>query len=146
MKQTKNNGFTLVELMIVVAIVGILSAIAYPSYQNSVLKSRRADAKSALLQLTNFMERLYTETGCYNPGADRQCNTGDDGDPPALPFTTSPPQGIVYYDLSIVAVDASSFTLSAVPVAGSPQDADTQCGTLMVDNFGNKSAVSPDCW
>ena len=67
MKQTKNNGFTLVELMIAVGIVGILSAIAYPSYQNSILKSRRADAKSGLLQLTNFMERLYTETGCYNP-------------------------------------------------------------------------------
>lgn len=148
MKQTKNTGFTLVELMIVVGIVGILSAIAYPSYQNSVLKSRRADAKSGLLQLTNFMERLYTETGCYNPGADRQCNVGgDDGDPPVLPFTVSPPTGaIIYYDFSIVAVDAVSFTLSAVPRAGSPQDADTHCGTLMVDNLGNKTAASPDCW
>ena len=61
----KQNGFTLIELMIVVAIVGILAAIAYPSYQDSVLKSRRADGQSELLRIQGLMERYYYEEGSY---------------------------------------------------------------------------------
>ncbi|MFI3186333.1 MAG: prepilin-type N-terminal cleavage/methylation domain-containing protein, partial [Methylococcaceae bacterium] len=59
MKQSQ-AGFTLIELMVTVAIVGILAAIAYPSYQDSVRKSRRADASGALLGLANAMERHFT--------------------------------------------------------------------------------------
>ena len=59
------KGFTLVELMIAVAIVGILASIAYPSYQDSVRKSRRADAKGALLGFANAMERHFTENNSY---------------------------------------------------------------------------------
>ena len=64
MKHTQ-PGFTLIELMITVAIVGILASIAYPSYQDSVMKSRRADVKGVLLGLTNAMERRFTETNSY---------------------------------------------------------------------------------
>jgi prepilin-type N-terminal cleavage/methylation domain-containing protein len=65
MKNISKNGFTLIELMIVVAIIGILASIAYPSYQESILKSRRADAKGALLGFANAMERHFTETNSY---------------------------------------------------------------------------------
>ena len=59
-------GFTLIELMVVVAIVAILAAIAYPSYRSQIEKTRRADAKAVLMQAAQYMERLYTENGCYD--------------------------------------------------------------------------------
>jgi len=151
MKQ-KQQGFTLVELMVTVAIVGILASIAYPSYQNSVMKSRRADAKSALLELANFMERHATEVGCYmDPGADNQCGSGDDTIP-LLPFTTTPRAGKVYYDLVLFPVDAISFTLTANPRAGTSQVNDA-CGSLTLTNTGVKDIIpiavgvtAADCW
>ncbi len=150
MKQVQ-QGFTLIELMVTVAIVGILASIAYPSYQSSMQKSHRADAKSALLELANYMERHATEVGCYmDPGADNQCGTGDDSIP-ILPFTTTPKTGTAYYDLVLFPVDATSFTLSANPIAGAAQEND-ECGSLTLTNTGIKDVISTsgvtatDCW
>lgn len=147
-----HQGFTLVELMVTVAIIGILASIAYPSYQNSVMKSRRADAKSALMELANYMERHATEVGCYmDPGADNQCGTGDDT-MPLLPFTTTPRTGKAYYDLVLFPVDATSFTLTANPIAGVSQ-ANDGCGSLTLTNTGVKDFIpiasgltAADCW
>jgi type IV pilus assembly protein PilE len=146
MQQNKQYGFTLIELMIVLAIVGILAKIAYPSYQDSMTKSRRADAKSALLELSVFMERLYTTTGCYNPGAtDKVCGDGNDA-APTLPFIVTPKSGKANYDLTVVAT-ASSFTLSAAPKSTAP---DEKCGTLTLDNTNTKAengtGTVADCW
>lgn len=146
------QGFTLIELMVTVAIVGILAAVTYPSYQDSVTKSRRADAKSALLELANFMERHATEAGCYmDAGADGQCGTGDETIP-VLPFTTTPKTGTAYYDLVLFPVDATSFTLSANPIVGSSQ-ANDACGSLTLTNTGVKGVIplvpgltGADCW
>ena len=66
-----SRGFTLIELLIAVAIVGILAAIAYPSYLEQIRKTRRADAEAVLMQAAQFMERVYSEAGCYNPGSGR---------------------------------------------------------------------------
>lgn len=79
-----DRGFTLIELMIVVAVIAIIAAIAYPSYMDYVRQSRRADATVALLELAQYMERYYTNNGRYTDG---------DGNYPALPFDEAPRDG-----------------------------------------------------
>ena len=151
MKQLQ-QGFTLIELMITVVIIGILGAVTYPSYQNSVVKSHRSDAKSALLELASYMERHATEFGCYlDPGADNQCGTGDETIP-VLPFIVTPKTGTAYYDLVLFPVDDTSFTLSANPIAGTSQ-ANDDCGSLTLTNTGVKGVIplvggltEADCW
>ncbi|PWB60175.1 MAG: hypothetical protein C3F18_00075 [Nitrosomonadales bacterium] len=131
------KGFTLIELMIVVAVIGILAAIAYPSYQDSIRKSRRADAKSALLELAQFMERNYTLSNRYDQDSG--------GAAVVLPFTETPKDGTAkYYDLTISASAAQSFTLSAAPKNAQVSDV---CGTLSITNTGAKAATGTgQCW
>lgn len=138
----KQKAFTLVELMVTVAIVGILAAITYPSYQDSVRKSRRADAEGVLLNLANSMERHFTETNSYcdaaNGGtAETNCGagTGDTGTPSI--FTI--PTGITsFYTVTISAASPSTYSLSAAPIAGGPQ-ANDRCGTLTLTHIGVKN-------
>lgn len=144
MRHYKQNAFTLIELLIAIAIVGVLAGIAYPSYQDSMTKSRRADAKAALLELSVFMERLYTATGCYNPGADKICGNTDDATAPVLaPYlradgaVATPKSGKANYDLSLSTITASAFTLQAVPKLTAP---DSKCGTFTLRNTGEKSS------
>jgi type IV pilus assembly protein PilE len=142
-KARPHSGFTLVELMIVVAIVGILAAMAYPSYQDSVRKSRRADARAALVELAQFMERNYTDAHRYDlDRAGAAINTA------ALPFQESPIEGgTKFYDLALVAAQ-NTFTLSAAPKNGQATD---PCGTLSLDQAGVKDVAGgtlpkADCW
>jgi prepilin-type N-terminal cleavage/methylation domain len=135
---SRTKGFTLIELMIVVVIIGILATIAYPSYQRYVQDSRRSDARANLLQLAQFMERYYTANGRYVDAA---------GDPPDLPFTEAPRDGNTkFYDLQLQNVDAQNYTLQAVPKGAMAGD---RCGTLSVDQAGVKGASAgnvSDCW
>ncbi len=117
------KGFTLIELMIAVAIVGILAGIAYPSYVNHVKKSRRADATVALLGLANAMERRYTETNSYcnaaGAGGSDTCGDGgnsDSGSPSIYPAQSPIDGATKYYDLTIDDADGSSYTLIATPI------------------------------
>ena len=140
-KTVPTKGFTLIELMIVIAVIAILASIAYPTYLDSTRKSRRADAKAALLELTQFMERVMVENKTYKPG----------GSNPTLPFTESPREGSTkYYTLSIAtspASTATSYTLQAVPKNAQSSD---PCGTLTIDNTGAKtksgSYTLAQCW
>lgn len=126
-KAKSHRGFTLIELMIVVAIIGIIAAIAYPSYTAYIEKARRSDAQGALMGLAGAMERYRTANGTYeNAGAD-----GDTG-APLIYADESPIDGSVkFYDLIIQAADATSFTLRATPKNGQAGN-----GILELDHTG----------
>lgn len=121
-----DRGFSLIELMIVVAIIGIIAAIAYPSYTQYVEKARRTDAKGALMGLAAAMERHRVVNGTYL-GAGSP-NTGA----PSIYPDEAPVDGTPkYYDLSIAAVTATRFTLRATP-----KNAQAGTGLLELDHTG----------
>lgn len=125
-------GFSLIELMIVVAIVGIIASIAYPAYQAFVLEARRADGQIALTRAANLQERHFSSNNSYsNTISEVGGNASPDG----------------YYQISVTASGSSasylsSYTLTATPVA--PQDADTDCPSLTLNQLGQKTPAA--CW
>ena len=141
MKKHKQKGFTLIELMIVVAVVGILSAIAYPSYTEYVRRGHRADARAGLLQAQLWMERAATATGVY---------------PTALPANlTWSGDTSKRYTIGFAANNTNAaFTLTAAPKNPGPQASD-KCGTYTLSNTGlrgangktsTQSGYDTDCW
>jgi type IV pilus assembly protein PilE len=147
------NGFTLIELMITVAIIGILAAIAIPSYQENIRKSRRVDAEGVLLSLANAMERHFTETSNYcNMGGNGGSNACEDAD---VTYDTGEPSSFsvpastrAFYTVTISSVDSSTYTLSALAIGAQIDD---KCGVLTLDNVGNRDAKKDDvsvddCW
>lgn len=140
-----DRGFTLIELMIVVAIVAILASIMLPAYQDQVRKSRRADAKAALTELSGFMERFYAANNGYCVDADNNdaCDSAT-----ALPFTQSPKEGRKYYDLTVTTADPDEYTLTATAIAGTGQENDVaagvSCTPLTLTHLGVKTPTG--CW
>lgn len=136
MKHSK--GFTLIELMIVLAIIGVLGAIAYPSYQNYTKKARRTDAKTALLKLADRQERHYLQYNTYGTTLAALGVTG-----------TTSEEG--YYTLTVPTATAATFKVTATPVAGGPQAADSACTSFSISSTGARTsnAVANDtaeCW
>ena len=126
----RENGFTLIELVITIAIVAILASVALPAYNESVAKARRSDAQGALMGLAGAMERHFTTNGTYL-GAGTDAN--DDGDAasagvPTIFSSSSPVDGsAVYYNLTINSdVTASAYTLLATAVGGQADDGNMQ--------------------
>lgn len=136
------QGFTLIELMIVVAIVGILSAIAYPSYQEYVRRGYRADARAGLLQAQQWLERAATATGTYPTSSL----------PTVLAWSTDSSK---QYTIALAAGNTSTtYTLTATPKSNSLQASD-KCGTYTLSNTGLRGAAgktsdqtgyNPACW
>ncbi|MDG6098156.1 type IV pilin protein [Alteromonas sp. ZYF713] len=134
---TKPSGFTLIEVMIAVVIVGIIAAIGYPSYQSMLVSTNRSTAQADLMGFASAMERHYATTFSYAGAAAGGSDTGA----PAVFAAHSPstePAGKKKYTLTIHAVsaDGSSYELRAVPVSGSPQAGD---GTLYYFSDGRKA-------
>jgi type IV pilus assembly protein PilE len=143
------SGFTLVELMIVVAVVGILTAIAYPSYTAHVLKTRRAVASGCLLELSQWMERNYTTCLAYNLTGANCAVAVTDAELPNLACRTELTNAYVFEFAPPIApaVNPASnlYTLQAVP--GGAQAGDTRCGTLTLNQRGDKgAAANTGCW
>lgn len=144
MRRDRASGFTLIELMIVVAIVGILASIAYPSYQESVRRSNRAECKGVIVSLANVLERRFSATSSYldplNP------------DPMPAAFGQCPADGgAARYTLAVnVPADGLSFTITATRAGAQATD---RCGDLTLTNtalrgIANADAgvVAGDCW
>jgi type IV pilus assembly protein PilE len=149
-RQLRQSGFTLTELMIAVAIVGILATIALPSYRSYFSRSGRAEAKGILLETAQFLERNYTLNSCYHR-TDAACTTSTAN--VTLPYAQSPKTGTKKYDITVSYSTTSPctlgncFTLSAAPTGTMVNDA---CGTLTLTNAGIRGQASgqtvDDCW
>jgi len=114
------KGFSLLELMVAVVIIGILAAIAIPNYNAYMVKTRRSTAKSELQNLANAMERHYTTTNSYTGAG----TTGGDTGAPTIYPAQVPNDGTAYYNLTIEAVTQTTYTLRATPIATGPQAGD----------------------
>jgi type IV pilus assembly protein PilE len=138
-------GFTLIEIMIVVAIVAILAGIAYPSYQQYTQRARRADVQSVLLQAGQWMERYYSQNNRYSDAPTSTTNAAFS----SSGLTTSGSGSTLNYNITLTTVNSNAYTLTAVPASGGPQVGDP-CGSFTITNTGVKGVTGTlganDCW
>ena len=139
-RRAQQQGFTLIELMIVVTVIVVLLAIAVPSYSGYVGRARRATAQGCLLERAQFLERFYATNLSYS--------TDTNGVAVAMPSQPCVIELTGFYTFNFAAAPtASTYTLRAQPVAGSSQ-VDDECGTLTLTHAGVKgnSTGGTDCW
>ncbi|MBT9541199.1 type IV pilin protein [Thiobacillus sp.] len=140
--RASNQGFTLVELMITVAVIGILASIAYPSYTQYVQRANRAEARAMLLENAQFLERNYTTANRYD-----ETSGGVDINDASLPKPQSPENGAARYNMTVVmgAAPAQTFILSATPTGTMSGDT---CGVITYTNAGLQGADGDvaECW
>lgn len=158
-----SEGFTLIELMITVVIIGILASIALPSYSSYIARARRADARTQLTQAAQFMQRFYSANDSYS--TDRASNSVLTAMPSNLkqsPADSTAGTAIYQLNTSIAAagnyaltVTAGSYTLTMAPISGSPA-ANDKCGMLTLTSIGVRGCIigstacttaqRDDCW
>lgn len=142
----QNTGFTLIELMITVAILGILTALTYPSYQSYVQKTLRTEAKTALMQAAQDLERCFTLNTSYSLDLNND-GTADSPAPCNVANSFTAPGG--NYTIAVNPRTRTTYTLTASPVSGKPTASDTKCTSFVLDSTGNKTATGTElskCW
>lgn len=137
--RNEQTGVTLIELIIVIIVIGILAAVAIPSYRQYVVRSQRSDAKEAILRLATAQEKFYLQNNRYAIDDER------DDDPPAGLGIGTSERG--WYTLAVVTptdvTDATDgFVVRATAPAGSRQFTDTECRTFQVDDRGVRTATN----
>lgn len=133
-RYVRSRGFTLMELMMVIVILGVLVAIGLPSYQNSVARGLRTDAQAVLLGFSQAMERRFNQDYTYEGAAAAGNDTG--APDPSVFSSVAPIEGQASYNLTIAAADDSGYTLRATPIAGGRQAND---GIIELDSLGRRS-------
>ena len=143
---SRNRGFTLIELMITMVIVGVIAAIAFPAFTKSAMKGRRADAKESLTRISQALERCYTQYGLYNSS---NCTPFVDTTPAFVTQTSK--QG--YYSITATTFNGTQYKLTATAVSSGPQNNDTGCTVMNLDNTDQHSSGSStatadtgSCW
>ena len=140
----RQKGFTLIELMVVVAILAIIAAVGYPSYIKSAMKGRRADAKAAITQASQALERCYTQYGVYNSANCAEVTTLTSG--------TLSPQKLYTINFAVATDDTPTFfEVTATAVSTGPQAKDTGCTSMALDSTGKQTSGgntsdTGSCW
>jgi type IV pilus assembly protein PilE len=143
---TSARGFSLIELMVAVAVVAILAVVAIPSYSAYVIRSKRAEAKTALLQGAQYLERNFSQAGCYSFTDAPSCTQGA---PVGTGLAVTPPIASAAPDYAVAPATlvAQAYVLQATPCgaaacAGGSTFTDPDCGALTLDNTGAKGALA----
>lgn len=136
------KGFSLIELMIAIAIIAILATLAIPNYREYTARAKRSDAQGALVGLSSAFERYYSESYTYLGAASED---EDNGPPAATLYPSQAPisGGTKYYNLTIVNATATSYELRATPIGEMLGD---RCGTFSFNSAGAKGAAETNCW
>lgn len=125
----QSQGFTLIELMMVVVAIGILAMIAIPSYEYATIKARRSAAQGCLTEQAQALERYYTVKMTYKDATVQACDSSI----------------VDHYQIAFVGTPDSAYTLQIVP-KGRQQAVETVCGTMTIDHTGRKTGATPECW
>ena len=137
------RGFTLIELMIVVAIIGVLASVAYPSYKEYVARSRRAEARAVLVAAQQWMERFYTENFRYDKNSAGVAVTDATQFPSRFSVSPVPGQGSPMNDIAVVVTNnvRDVYSVTATRKAGAAMASD-RCGNFSIDHLGRKDLTN----